>query len=497
MIRSVLAVFLLISGTLLAAIDDYVVADKASVEAFFGTSEVKVVFVYETPDKKRSVYLVDFSLDIIKPVQLTQVASDHVSDVQISPDGSLIVYNDSPGLDDLSFLKQPGKSMTAKITRTVPGAAVHAVSGYVNIARWANDEQSPTLIYGTCTEQTSDLAHLGCGKTMKQPVSAEGIPGEAVVFYDGGSFNGNVSADGKYISTFEVSHNGISEANSAYMYSFEAGTSTKINGLPFEPKLFIQQCNVSHSPSKEHTNLALSFHFSYNNNAGIWEPYPKGFKTHEILFIGDHLGNIVHHFFVPGDQFGNNFPDRCLEDFFNCRGETIATVWEDPEYSTHGNFLVSAQAFDRFRTDVSGTDPELVNNIPYQEKVVAVKISDGSYHNLVEDSDTVSFATPAQLKWPHMWVSDAASSVRPRGFSSPASFGSVKLHGTTVSANEAISRVTIFDLNGRLLVSAQPKGVSAKMVSLADEQLQSTGASVLRVEFVSGGAQVIKLTPQL
>jgi hypothetical protein len=372
-----------------AAINAQVVATKAQVEAFCGTSNVKLVFV-----ARSNLYTVDFSGP--EPVFTEIGMNDSIIEPSISPDGQWILYAKGPAYDMSGYWHSAAYLIRFGLSPGVP-QQVKANNAYV--PRFVPNAPEMTVLY--C--DTNGLYHYDMGGQTRKMACPDGVPsGVEETVWDSGCAVGGISWDNTHLaSAFPdaiIADLRVTTRPGLINYHHLAGPSTFWH--------WMQASNPSITTSRRVNNVMMCVDFGVGasdtlNTLGY---YVNGvndnhmWRMHEVIFIKRADSTIVHSYTQPGPRDLLNIQDTCTTTAGITHTIVRETAWDDPEWSNHPYFA-AANLMVRRRWCTGQPVPDRERH----EMIYLINLVDSTYLPLVRSTD-VSETAETNLQWPYVWV---------------------------------------------------------------------------------------------
>lgn len=414
------------------------------IQSFCNTREVKAAFIF-----KNKIHFIDFSEENPK---ITAIASTSGAVMPvISPDGALIAYNsgiseDPPANGNANIFVCP-LNENAQPSMEIQG-------GFV--PRFVYAENHPVLLYSTCGRPASGKVNAwdGCGKVMKKNLSS----GEITTLFEGGSYYGGLSFDGRFLATAESTPNaflldlqnpqqGPAILHSMLVKNLETNSDVHLD---------LQTCNPSISSSRRFTNLMMYFDFSSSaiENAGCYHPVLGYWDIHQRIFIGRNDGVILRYYDAPQDKI-IEMPESEMG-----KGEASSVNWNHPEWSNHPYYATALTYVTRLWKKT------MYERTYHNEGLYIINLKDSAYLKLAEITDT-SFTSTETFKWPWVWIETPSNfaeiedpnwlepsiSIKKRTYSKNLSANLNFKHNLLQVDGDQIKQIRLFSHNGRLLWS--------------------------------------------
>ena len=322
--------------------------------AFFGTSNIKCVFVKEIGGNRTNSYCyVDFS-EPEKPVHVIADLQPPCNPV-ISPNGKFVAYSSKgeagfsgPSTGTIRLLNASGGSPQ----RSPPSQPMY-------IPRWWVDPNTgDTFVVYSDNTLPDDFPSWKTGRTLRQHIINGAFSGTAEVLCDTGSFYGGLSYDGNFLATgFRNAYMLNLKANDLYYYF--APTKNGTSGP-------IQVCNVSITPSYDRQDELMFLDYGCPTVSSI---VGKPYGLHSIIFTS-----------TSSDSIGWYEKPEWFDK------------WEDAEWSNHPRFAAAvAQA----------------NAIAGQGTIMGIDLQTRAY---------CTIAAGADLRDPYLWIDPQYVSQKPDPF---------------------------------------------------------------------------------
>jgi len=416
-------------------------ATNDQIQSFCNTRKVKAVFIFNN-----KIHFIDFSEE--NPRVTAIAATSGAIMPVISPDGALVAYNSG-------ILYDPPINGSANIyvceidENAEPALEVN--NGFV--PRFDYAANGPVIIYSTCGRPSEDKKYVwdGCGQVMKKNLLSK----EITTIFEGGSYYGGLSIDGKYLATAESNLNAFlldlqhPQQGPSVLHSLlvkEIGTDKDV-------RVDIQTCSPSISSSRIFTNTIMYIDFSSSaiENAGCYHPKLGYWGFHQRIFIGNSDGVILKYFDVP-----SNIPDIPAEEMG--KGEVYDVSWDNPEWSNHPYYAAAATNVDRLWKET------IYEHTYLNEGLYLINLKDSTYLKLAEVTDTTKTSNE-NILWPYVWIETPANfaemedpywlshnvGVRKRSYDkNRAPTINVKNNHLRVDG-EQITQIRLFSYDGRLL----------------------------------------------
>jgi len=447
-------------------------ATNEQIQSFCNTRKVKTVFIFN-----KKIHFIDFSEENPK-VSAIAATGGAIMPV-ISPDGALVAYNSG-------ILYDPPANGSASIyvcpldENAQPTLEVN--EGFV--PRFDYSANEPVLIYSTCGRPSSGKSYAwdGCGKVMKKNL----LNKEVTTLFEGGSYYGGLSFDGKYLATAESNLNAFlldlqhPQQGPAVLHSL----SVKEIGTDRDVKVDIQTCSPSISTSRIFTNTIMYIDFSSSaiENAGCYHPTLGYWDFHQRIFIGKHDGEILKYFDVPTDMIVEIPADEMG------KGEVYSVAWDNPEWSNHPYYATAATNVDRLWKKT------LYEHVYLNEELYLINLKDSMYLKLAEITDTTR-SSQENILWPFVWIET------PENFADiedPDWLGPSDKENDSISqpfrlivqknqirvVGDQITKIRLFFHNGRLLWSR--KYPEAQHTVILPSELVARKLLICTIELSSG-----------
>jgi len=438
-----------------------------------GAQAVKLVFV-----NGATLYYIDFSLDSPSITPFMQVKGG-IAPV-ISPDGARVAYAVSAG--NLEFNTSSSAAWVCPLSAN--GVPVK-VAEPACVPRFVKNAPVSTLIYSTCLKKTGNYSWNGCGSTLERMVENSIGPEQTV--WAGGSYNGGVSWDDRYLSTAESSPG-------AYVLDLKnpsVGPDTLhkflvTNNLTGKDTLItVQVCNLSSSPSRFFPRAVMYLDWSSSafTNANCATPPGLGvWGSHARIFIASAPNAILRYYDVPG----SGIP---LSDSKGI-GEADENEWDYSEWSNHP--YLAASTVQVRRSWWNSTGEETYNN----ERIYCVNLKDSTYHKIIETTDT-SKTSKTNMLWPWLWIEIpadfredstwlSAKTAVTRSLSMKSLHGVVRFDGAIVKSEEPLDEASVYSPRGEKILSVHLNGVHEFRMKLELQKKIRGGIYLLRVKTMEG-----------
>jgi uncharacterized protein (TIGR02171 family) len=308
------------------------VATRNEVEAFFGTSQVKLAMVNGTNDA-----LATLNYSQSSPAPTEQIFSQLVRTPTFSPDGKYLAF----------ATRNEGQSGTSQgyLVRFDPmGTPVWLEGPSVMVPRWWVDPlHSDTLLLFTNEAiANSDSSIWSKSSTWTWLVSQGQATGVPQLLTSKGSFHDGQSTDGRYLATSYTDLRLLDQKSGAISSLFLSPQNGK------DQEATAQVCNASMRPGTEPEILFLDF--GYNKSSSLVQ---ASYGIHEYLFRMKIPSGTVYDWIKVPTEFRN---------------------WNYPEWSNHPDFAIA-----------TGVDEQEQSRAVY-----AVRMSDHAVLKLAEGDDISS-----------------------------------------------------------------------------------------------------------
>lgn len=241
-----------------------IACNKSDLIKTVGTHRIRAAFVCASGSRKMCA-LVDFSES---PVTIRRIGDDTaVYAPSISPDGRFIAWSSKgEGASGESIITVSRIDSPFTVTASEPGF----------VPRWWVDPQSGDTFIVYCDGASlNSQARWHTEKTLRRRISAGLFAGSAEPLWEGGSYHGGLSADGRFLGTAyptaKLVDLRISDTNIFYF-------TPPWNGRNDTP----QVCNFSMSPSTSEPGEALFLDFGY---PGVSSLLNRSYGFHAVIFI--------------------------------------------------------------------------------------------------------------------------------------------------------------------------------------------------------------------
>lgn len=433
-------------------------ATNEQIQSFCNTSKVKVAFIFDL-----KVIIVDFSQN--NPTIRIIANSNGATNPVISPDGSLVAYTtgiaEDPPVNGNANIFVSSLNGDAQPYLVVQG-------GFV--PRFDYASKDTVLIYSTCGKPATGKANVwdGCGKVMKINLASR----ETTTLFEGGSYYGGLSFDGRYLSTAESTPNAflLDLQNSLKIPAVLHKLAVKKIDTNEKVLIDIQTCNPSISSSRIFTNTMMYVDFSSAaiENAECYHPTLGYWDTHQRIFIGRNDGTILKYYDAPQDAV-KEVPTTEMG-----KGEVYSVTWNHPEWTNHPYYATATINVDRLWKET------IYQHTYRNEGLYLINLKDSSYLKLVEVSDT-SKASTENILWPWIWIETPSNfaeiedpnwlapsiSIKKRNYSHKLS-SNIHFNKNLIKVDgELITQIRLFSHDGRQLWSQRyPNGQNTALLPL-------------------------------
>jgi len=451
-----------------------------------GTASAKLVFINGT-----TLYYVDFSQDTPGIVPLTRIQGG-IAPV-ISPSGTQVAYAVAAG----NFEYNTALSAAWVCTLSASGVPFMAADpGFV--PRFVKNAAAPTLIYSTCGKKLSGKNYLwdGCGSTVERTV--ENSPGPEDTIWAGGSYNGGISRDNRYLSTAESSPGAFvldldnSSGHPDTLHKFLVKNHVSGN----DTAITVQVCNLSSTSSKlcPRAVMYLDFSSSAFTYANCATPAGLGsWGLHERIFISAVSGSILRYYDVPQDVV----PITEAKGI----GEAVEKEWDFPEWSNHPYFAAASVLVNRLWLSTTW------DNTYAHEQIYCINLKDSTYHKIIETTDS-SKTSATDMEWPWLWTDVPADfqedstwlkALTPiRGsFSINNASGRVFFDGRTIKSAKPIIEVSVYSLRGEAVQPVCLANSHEYRIAPFLQKKVRGGVYCMRVKTIDGHSTFFRCIPQL
>lgn len=404
------------------------------------TSNVKVVFIFDS-----KIHFIDFSEETPKISQIA--ATNGAINPVISPDGSIVAY--TTGIEDDPPVNVNGNATIYTCRLEADAQPTKVVEGGF-VPRFDYSSSDPVLIYSTCAKAPTgkDYCWDGCGKVIRKNLAT----GETSTIYDGGSYFGGLSFDGRYLATAESKPNAFmldlqnASQGPSLLHRFKTTGDAYVD---------LQTCNSSISSSRIFTNTMMYFDFSslaYEDEAESVHPILGYWDIHQRIFIARNTGAILKIYDVPVDDIKSPPLDQ------KGQGEVYNVQWAHPEWSNHPYYAAAAVQVDRLWKKT------IYEHTFHSEWLYLINLKDSAYLKIAEATDT-SFTSTESMRWPWIWIEtpsdfsedpswlESAINVKKRNHNKILN-SKLQLKDRLLKvAGEQITEIRLFTHDGRLLWS--------------------------------------------
>jgi len=353
------------------------IAPRDSVQAFFGTRNVKVIF----SESDKGLYLIDFSSDEEPSAVQTNAHSDAKLPV-LSPDGAWSAYaNNTTG--------EFSGSISSSWLIELPSGTPIIISDTASVPRFVKNNSVPTVVYATCSKNSYDYEAYtwqSCGEMITAAYNGGSFIRDTL--YKNGSFLGGLSYDEAYFAHAEA-------RVFAFLFNIHSDTTGDILPLHCLEGKSLQACNSSISSSQIFTDAVMYFDFG---TGGAPEELGSAWRQHERIFISRSDGNIYRQYEKPEITMDSSV--RSWE-------------WNYPEWSNHPYFAIASVLVQRGYTENGSTDRRYRNEYLY-----AINLKDSTYIELAKSQDTLSDGNTS-MRWPALWVENTGLSEDPTWLATP------------------------------------------------------------------------------
>ncbi len=467
-------------ATSYAGISPRIAATPASVQEFFGTNKVKLVYVQKT-NNVNTIYYVDFSETSPTIKKLINNTGDVALPV-IAPDGNWVVYRD--GLGDAQENELCPSPAVAKVmfVKLAAGSTPYQVASTGFSPRFDYKNSSDNqfgVIYpnsfcnGTIVDQKYPHG-IGGPKTLRTMVNvSSGTPvigATTDVWVDGG-YNAGYSKDGKYLGAQYPGDNVfILDASNPNNTAISLGNYAAKTPAGKDTLISTNTCNGSMSPSSVVPGAMLM----YTGGLGSAKAQTAfgSWGAHQRLIVKTFAkpNDILRAITVPNDlnvcteNTTNPTPNGC-----NGNGEIYEKVeWWNPEWSNHPLYAVaSAQPNRLFKVGTAW------NQVQNGQLVYGVNLDNGKLLRLMETIDT-TITDSTNMVYPWLWVSTDGytepatilTSIRVpiKGIAAAGRY--LTLDKNVVRTNTPMNQVVVFNALGAKIWDSGALGAKAMLVSL-------------------------------
>lgn len=372
---------------------------RSFLEAADAGPGAKLVF---TTFPNSQVYYVDFSETAADApaIRVLENAAEAAAPV-ISPDGEWVAY--AKGVQGNCGHESESETWVCRLSQTAVPFML-ADPGFV--PRFVLNATNPTVIYSTCRGGDDNFRYAwdGCGKVIKREIIA-GVAGPEEIVYDGGSYYGGLSSDGRYLATAPCA------TKDAFMLDLTAGTNTpdSLHNLRVKKKTTDEDTTVGIEPgygcvssSRIFTNAMMYLDFGsgtlasrhcYHPVMGMWQFCERLFITRndrEILRIYDAPEKETILTEAELDTLSNNPSET--------QGQRYKRQWDAPQWSNHPYFALAPLMRDRVWY-VNG----MFEHRMAAEALYLVNLRDSTYLKVVETTDS-SFASTTNMRLCAAWI---------------------------------------------------------------------------------------------
>lgn len=443
-----------------------------------GTSKVKLIFVNDS-----TLYYVDFSQTTPQVIALALIQGG-IAPV-ISPDGSKVTYAVATG--NLEFNTTNSAAWLCDLSAT--GTPVK-IAEPAFVPRFVKNSSTTMMIYSTCGKKSAGKNYIwdGCGKTVMRDVQSA-VAGPEQVVWGGGSFNGGLSWDNRYLSTAESSEGAFvldlqGQMRPDMLHSFPVKNT--ISGK--DTTISCQVCNLSSSPSRLFPRAVMYLDFSSSAFTSANCNTPDGLGTwgmHTRIFLSSNPGKTIRWYDLPTESVVPIADAKGI-------GEVVEKEWDYSEWSNHPYFGVTTVAVDRiwFSTEWDHT----FNN----EQIYCINLKDSTYHKILETADS-SKTSETNMQWPWLWIDTPAdfnedsrwlfseTAVR-HSLTGKNNDRRITFNGRIIKSVQALTNVSVYSLLGRQVYSVRPPLSSLHSIDLGNTRLHN-GIYGVRVTTVDGSCR--------
>jgi hypothetical protein len=283
-------------------------------------------------------------------------------------------------------------------------------------------------------------------------------------------------------------------------------------------ELIPQVCNPSVSSSRIHPDAMMyldfgsggRYHDFINNGEAPW-------GVHEIIVISNYSGQVVRYFQLPSDIV--RISTKEAGELKSAGGEggaivaTAANTYEFPEWSNHPYFGVTCVQTDRlwWKDGSYVGDPSSdIATRQRNEYIYGINLNTKEKIRLVHTSDTL-YGRTTSYRWAGMWVDTLAGFSEEeqwlktakqgknpprRAYVRPSAPVKAQSHaafdGKVITADEAITRIELHNMVGRVMQVYSPAGFSVKSIVAGEAFSVKNGVYFVRVETSGGSADVFR-----
>lgn len=237
-----------------------------------------------------------------------------------SPSGKVLAYE--TGLEAQTVANSRIYLQPLSGTR-IPGPAYPATNPRFAILPKDNLGRDTLLLW--CASGAGGAYDDKTTSTLAQSMVADALTGSAQTLATG-SYNGGLSPDGRYLAAGYPRGLWLDRVTQERRYTHVyPGSPTGIDSL--------QICNVSISRDAAHPDRMLFIDFGISSAAGYPNLIrPAAYAQHQMLILAD---------------YSSEAPGRIVDFIDTPPSEGAAgKTWEDPEWSTHGDFAVATTRLD-------------------------------------------------------------------------------------------------------------------------------------------------------
>ena len=365
---------------------------KQALEAAFPSAAIKVAFICQD-----TLRFVDFSEASPQIYTMKNVVSAYFP--VISSDGKWVNYQTGIEAEGPSSSSKVGIVWMRELAANGTPIKI-ADTGYVPRFVQNTSVDSPEIIYSTSVTCPGSICYNN-GQTLKKKIVNK-VPQAAQVVFNGGSYYGGLSYDGRFLNT------GWPGGPNAFMLDLNNSAvaphpvhtmRVKKNVTLVDTFVSIGTCNISRSASSIFTNTMLFYDFSSMaiTSAGCFHPLLGTWATHAKLFISRYDGEDLRVFDMPADRPLTPSADA------QGKGEAVGKEWYNPEWSNHPYVAAASLLVDRLFSESSGW--EHTTNC---ESIYLVNLKDSAYIKLAQSDDS-SYTSKINLTYPFLWVDAGAN----------------------------------------------------------------------------------------
>ncbi|NLE01581.1 MAG: hypothetical protein GX640_17085, partial [Fibrobacter sp.] len=410
---------------------------KSFLEAGYGTTNAKVVFVNTTTAKDGQLCYIDFAEEVDTPVVRSIKAVTNAKVPVISPNGQWVIYATGDGGEAGSEVSLRSSVYICKIAEDATPVLVYADSAAEPRFMQDISESKDTIIFSTLSP---NFGWEGFGRTMKIGITYEnGTPvvSKAEPIWIKGSFTGGLSWNKQYIC-----------GGGGTIGMLDLKNGTKVDTITN----FGQACNVSITSSRINFDRAMYLTMG-DNNPSINSGQP--WKQWQLIFISDIHKKVVRYYKYP-TTFKHDPQTTPVASMKNLG----SLCWHHPEWSNHPYFATATLNVNRYFNIGTEDDPEYANT-DYQERLYLINLKDSTYLEVLRPHPQILTYNPSQIStasgifWPWLWVQIPSNFQemplavkQPKKNSSNVSSNLIKINGTRISSLKPILKISIYDLNG-------------------------------------------------